>query len=135
MPLHTVFYPTLSVSEEGKVSFDFGDSFDATYDENGNQVDGDISQQHVDLIDEILGVSTTPSERLRNLADFLDTQEGTTPWENDHVQFARLICEINATQDNLDLEAISESTGLDLADIDALFDRADDAWERAKGNR
>lgn len=55
-------------------------------------------------------------------------------WEDDLIQFARLLCEINATQD-MDLEILAESMDLGLGNINDLFDRADNAWERAKGNR
>lgn len=53
-------------------------------------------------------------------------------WANDLTQFARLLAEINATQDTLDFDALSESMGLELARIDELFDRADTVWEAAK---
>lgn len=56
-------------------------------------------------------------------------------WDNNLIQFARLICEINATQDSLDLSALAESMDLNVAEVIDLFDRADDVWERAKGNR
>lgn len=56
-------------------------------------------------------------------------------WDDNLVQFARLLCEINATQDSLDLEVLAESMDLNIADVIELFDRADDVFERAKGNR
>lgn len=52
-------------------------------------------------------------------------------WDNNTVQFARLIAEINATQD-LDLEALAVSMDLDISDVIELFDRADEAWENTK---
>lgn len=55
-------------------------------------------------------------------------------WDDNTIQFARLLCEIMATQ-NVDYEALCESMDLTDADINDLFDRADDVWERAKGNR
>lgn len=56
-------------------------------------------------------------------------------WDDDLVQFARLLCEITATQGTLDASALSESMDLDTERIDELFDRAEAAWEIAKGER
>jgi len=53
-------------------------------------------------------------------------------WEDNSIQFPRLLAEILATQENLDYEALSESMGLEQARIDELFDRADAEWERIK---
>jgi hypothetical protein len=53
-------------------------------------------------------------------------------WENDLVQFARLLCEIVATQENLDAEALCESMDLSLDEVDELFERAHQVWEQAK---
>lgn len=55
-----------------------------------------------------------------------------TPWENDEVQFARLLCEIAACQDNLDHQALCEAMDIDVDDLNALFDRAHKTWEEAK---
>jgi hypothetical protein len=55
-------------------------------------------------------------------------------WDDNLTQFARLLCEINATQDDLDLPALAESMDLEIGDVVELFDRADDVWELAKGN-
>jgi hypothetical protein len=55
-----------------------------------------------------------------------------TLWDMDNVQFPRLIAEINATQERLDLDALSGSMGLELAAIDEIFERAEDEWERIK---
>lgn len=56
-------------------------------------------------------------------------------WDDNVVQFARLIAEIAATQDTLDHGALCESMDLSVDDLNELFERADDVWERAKGNR
>lgn len=57
----------------------------------------------------------------------------TTPkWENDAIQFPRLLAEIIATQDKLDVQALADSMDLSVDQIDELFDRANDAWEAAK---
>ena len=53
-------------------------------------------------------------------------------WSNNLVQFARLLCEINATQDNLSIDALCESMDLYPSDIQELFDRAHEYWEGYK---
>lgn len=53
-------------------------------------------------------------------------------WENNSVQFPRLLAEISATQDNLDIPALAESMDLTVEEVNELFDRADAAWERIK---
>ena len=53
-------------------------------------------------------------------------------WENDKVQFARLLCEIIATQDNLDLQALCESMDLPLKRVQELFERAHSVFEEEK---
>ena len=52
-------------------------------------------------------------------------------WEDDSIQFPRLIAEINATQ-TLNMEALSEATGLCYERMDDLFERAQVAWEAIK---
>lgn len=52
-------------------------------------------------------------------------------WDDDRIQFPRLLAEILATQD-LDFVALGGSMDLDVADVDALFERADAAWEATK---
>ncbi len=53
-------------------------------------------------------------------------------WDNDEIQFARLLCEIAATQDNIDLPALAESMDLSVAQVNVLFDRANAVFERSK---
>ena len=53
-------------------------------------------------------------------------------WNSDLIQFARLLCEIVATQDNFNIEPIVESMDIDPAELNELFDRAHDVWEAAK---
>lgn len=54
-------------------------------------------------------------------------------WDNDLIQFARLLAEITATQDNLDMTALAESMDLKIADVKELFERAQADWNLAKG--
>ena len=53
-------------------------------------------------------------------------------WDNNLVQFARLLCEIVATQEDFDSDALCYSMDLEAADLDDLFDRAHNVWESAK---
>ena len=59
-------------------------------------------------------------------------REGRDPWEDNRIQFPRLLCEIMATQDGLDLEILAESMDLEIADVNELFDRAHNQWEHIK---
>lgn len=53
-------------------------------------------------------------------------------WENNAIQFPRLLAEIMATQDKFDVHALAESMDVTVDEINELFDRANDAWEAAK---
>ena len=53
-----------------------------------------------------------------------------TNWENNNIQFPRLLAEIVATQDKLDIPALAESMDLTVAEVNELFDRAQLAWEK-----
>lgn len=55
-------------------------------------------------------------------------------WDRDHIQFARLLAEVCATQDRLDIPALADSMDLTLKEVNELFDRAQTAWERYKAN-
>ena len=53
-------------------------------------------------------------------------------WEDDSIQFPRLLAEIAATQYGLDLNCLAEAMDLSTNEVHELFDRADAAWEKAK---
>src|SRR3990172_4999175 len=53
-------------------------------------------------------------------------------WDNDLIQFARLLSEVRATQPPLDLKALCERMDLYKNEIEGLFDRAERVWENAK---
>ena len=55
-----------------------------------------------------------------------------TKWDDNSIQFPRLLAEISATQPNLDFEALCISMDLEIDDINDIFDRADEAWEEIK---
>jgi hypothetical protein len=55
-------------------------------------------------------------------------------WLDNSIQFPRLLAEINANVDMSvgDMVALCESMDLNPLDINELFDRADEEWERIK---
>lgn len=61
-------------------------------------------------------------------------QAERAPWQRDDVQFPRLLAEILATQDTLDMTALAQSMGLSVEEVSALFDRAEIAWEAIKAD-
>jgi len=53
-------------------------------------------------------------------------------WLDDKLQFARLLCELAATQPDMNLIETADSMDLSMDEITILFDRAHDVWEEAK---
>lgn len=53
-------------------------------------------------------------------------------WHDNSIQFPRLLAEILATQDKLDLASLAESMDLSTDEINELFDRAVAVWEATK---
>jgi hypothetical protein len=53
-------------------------------------------------------------------------------WDDTRLQAVRLVAEIMATQDNLDMNALCESMGLQMNDLIDRIDRIDKDWEEAK---
>lgn len=53
-------------------------------------------------------------------------------WGNDEIQFARLLCEINATQDKLDIAPLAAEMDLPPSRIAEIFERAHQKWELSK---
>jgi hypothetical protein len=62
-----------------------------------------------------------------------DTEEHTIDpiWENNNIQFARLLSEIYSTQE-IDFDVLSESMDLSHDDITDLFNRAETEWQNIK---
>ena len=54
-------------------------------------------------------------------------------WNDDKIQFARLLYEIELTQD-LDYEALKQEMDLDAEELDELFERARECIEEVKRN-
>lgn len=52
-------------------------------------------------------------------------------WDDNSIQFSRLLCEIVATQ-NVDIPALCESMDLEPLDVSAIFERAHIQWEAIK---
>lgn len=71
----------------------------------------------------------------RYLCELHAGDNGIYPWNDDLTQFARLLCEIRATQENLDVDDLCLEMDLDVARIEELFDRAHKVWETAKAAR
>lgn len=76
------------------------------------------------------------SDTMAAVAEALQ-DEGVGPqqlWDNDLIQFARLLCEIYATQINFNFKAVQESMDLPAERVEELFDRAHSVWKEAKKN-
>lgn len=58
----------------------------------------------------------------------------TSLWDNNEIQFARLLCELSAVCDNLQLPAVALSMDLPLARVVELFERAHTVFERSKAD-
>lgn len=54
-------------------------------------------------------------------------------WSRNDIQFPRLLSEIVATQDKLDMPALAESMDLDVSEVGELFERAQTAWQAHLG--
>lgn len=55
-------------------------------------------------------------------------------WADNSIQFPRLLAEIMATQDQLDMLALAQSMDLSVDEVRELFDRAQEKWEQIKEN-
>ena len=55
-------------------------------------------------------------------------------WNNNEVQFARLLCELVAANESLAIEDVARSMDLEVEDVNELFERAHKVFEEAKGN-
>ena len=52
-------------------------------------------------------------------------------WDNNHIQFPRLISEIIATQ-SLDMDALAASMDLETSEVDELLSRAQFCWDNIR---
>ena len=53
-------------------------------------------------------------------------------WNNNLIQFARLLCEIAATQDTFNADALCMEMDLNHDELNEMFDRAHEVWETYK---
>jgi hypothetical protein len=53
-------------------------------------------------------------------------------WDDDKVQFARLLCELVANNENLNLEEVAGEMDLSVSDVAEILERAVGVWEGAK---
>jgi hypothetical protein len=53
-------------------------------------------------------------------------------WDNNEIQFARLLCELVANCDNLEFDAVCASMDLSKRELMSLYDRANLVWEKSK---
>ena len=51
---------------------------------------------------------------------------------DDGIQFARLLCELVANNENLNLQVVAEEMGLDWRQLDSILNDAVTLWEAAK---
>ncbi|MBA9859495.1 hypothetical protein [Ralstonia insidiosa] len=78
------------------------------------------------------------NSQIKEAVSHLEQANGKVPqtlptlWERDEVQFARLLVEIVATQDKLDMEALAASMDLSVDQVSSLLGRAEAAWETIK---
>lgn len=71
----STFLPVVTIDDDGRVEFDWADSYSETYDTDTNQ-SSCSETDHSDLLDRILGPANIPdAERLRRLAWFIETGE------------------------------------------------------------
>lgn len=65
-------------------------------------------------------------------ADLEREDDALENWDRDEYQFPRLLAEIQATCGLAEVDALLHSMDISRAQLDELFDRAHDAWERVK---
>jgi len=53
-------------------------------------------------------------------------------WENNDIQFPRLLSEIFACSENLEIDAIADSMDVETNDVIELFDRAQSVFANIK---
>ena len=57
-------------------------------------------------------------------------------WENNEIQFARLLCEMGAVgiPDGQQWDDLCTNMDLEMKDLDELFERAHKVWEKSKAD-
>ncbi len=74
------------------------------------------------------------AERDVQLADLIDEfdENSDAVWDDNSIQFVRLLSEVHAVIDNETIQKIADSMDLPLARVRELFQRADHEFERLK---
>lgn len=101
-----------------------------------------LDEQPASHLLSIAGIYEVVSEHFNN--DVLtalsseDEDKSHKNWDDDLIQFARLLDEIVAALDESQIKTLIKdlATSMDLNpdEVNSLFDRAEKAWERAKEN-
>jgi hypothetical protein len=97
--------------------------------------DAALSAAHAEYEASKANVIAAQAERDAAMARALKAEnqkETTEAWDDNTIQFARLLCELVANNATLNLEDVAEGMDLELAQVLSLFDRAVDVWESAK---
>ena len=97
--------------------------------------DAVLSAAHAEYEASKANVIAAQAERDAAMARALKAEnqkETTEAWNDNTIQFARLLCELVANNATLNLEDVAEGMDLELAQVLSLFDRAVDVWEFAK---
>lgn len=90
-----------------------------------------------DVVEEETGPSWASLQRvvdgMREVAADLEREDDALEnWDRDEYQFPRLLAEIQANCGLAEVDALLHSMDISRAQLDELFDRAHDAWERVK---
>lgn len=97
--------------------------------------DAALSAAHAEYEASKANIIAAQAERDAAMARALKAEnqkETTEAWDDNTIQFARLLCELVANNATLNLEDVAEGMDLELAQVLSLFDRAVDVWESAK---
>ena len=103
--------------------------------ESKAMADAVLSAAHAEYEASKANVIAAQAERDAAMARALKVEnqkETTEAWDDNTIQFARLLCELVANNATLNLEDVAEGMDLELAQVLSLFDRAVDVWESAK---
>ena len=96
----------------------------------------ELLAKELELGDDILEDSLAPSHAIASKADVI-LSVSPALWDDDRVQFARLLCELVANWfDDMSagdvIKSTAESMDLSVGEVNELFDRAEKVWEEAK---
>lgn len=95
--------------------------------------DGLLSEPH-EIAAALIGAVSEHEEVQSADAFVWDNNIDTTRWDNDYIQFARLLAEIVAAGglNNTLIDYLKLEMGLYRGEIDEIFERAQGTWDRIK---